>query len=931
MVAPPLLHAIGPVLRKYSFGICRGAKNAPFCQKKRLVPLSRAQLLATFLLACGCGDITGALFPLRASVTVVSPNGGELWTAGSEQVIRWSGQDLQGGLSVALSIDGGETYSAIASDLSASVTTYPWQVPATPTTNALVRVFDAAERTSDTSNSSFTILARPMVQFDDADYSVLESAGEIRVGLSVTAPGPDLSLTYSVGGDADASDHTLTSGVLFVPGTGSSAEIVFDILDDTASEGDETITIQLDSSDLVSIAAPNTLTITILANDQGPITVLAPTPGETWDVGSHQSIAWMSDDTAPVHLFVSLNDGADWSLVAPAQPSSGTFDWLVGDRATTTAIVRAEIANGVASATSGVFTLRMGTLTVTSPDASANWTSNSPQETTWISSDLFGSVNISYSVDAGRTYFPITFGTTDDGTFSFIAPNEDSTQVRLYFEAISEGPTAQSDAFAIRSLATVHYVNSTALGLNDGSSWSNAHTSLVAALDAAAPGEEVWVASGFYDSSISVPEGVAVYGGFSSDGSETERGMRDTAAHRPVLTSALAGGVVVMNSDTVLDGFEVLGGDAPVGGGGVFLSGVTGGKINDVRFVSNQAAEMGGAIESLNSELTVSNCLFEGNSAILAGGAMNISGGSVTITDSVFVTNDTGLRGGALHITDTANVLVDRCEFWGQLCDAGGAAYLDAAATLRVRNSLIYENHGARAGAIHVEGGLTLEGSVVAFNGGTLNGGVLEGPAGISPSIRNSIFVANSDSGDLGADLNAAVSNSVLLQTSGYTDLGGNIHAVPTFRNGPGGDFRPAPASVVIDGADGTVAPVTDLDGNPRRDDAGMPNTHTSAVDIGPYEHQGVTNLRVLSPNGDEVLQSGATLQVTWQLAATSSVSISLSTDGGATFANLATGVPGGPGETMVTLPLETSTECIIRVVEQSGLVDTSDRLFTIQ
>ena len=75
------------------------------------------------------------------------------------------------------------------------------------------------------------------------------------------------------------------------------------------------------------------------------------------------------------------------------------------------------------------------------------------------------------------------------------------------------------------------YVQSTATGSNDGTSWTNAYTDLNIALQAASSGDEIWVAQGIYtpttcsacndsDKSIafSIPSGVEVLGGFPSTG-----------------------------------------------------------------------------------------------------------------------------------------------------------------------------------------------------------------------------------------------------------------------------------------------------------------------------------------------------------------------------------------------------------------------------
>ncbi len=77
--------------------------------------------------------------------------------------------------------------------------------------------------------------------------------------------------------------------------------------------------------------------------------------------------------------------------------------------------------------------------------------------------------------------------------------------------------------------AAIRYVKWNAGGANNGTSWTNAYTSLQSALAAASSGAEIWVAAGTYGPtagtdrtvSFTLKIGVEIYGGFA--GTETLR------------------------------------------------------------------------------------------------------------------------------------------------------------------------------------------------------------------------------------------------------------------------------------------------------------------------------------------------------------------------------------------------------------------------
>lgn len=98
------------------------------------------------------------------------------------------------------------------------------------------------------------------------------------------------------------------------------------------------------------------------------------------------------------------------------------------------------------------------------------------------------------------------------------------------------------------------FVNVNATGLNDGSSWTNAYTSLHDALANVNSGEEIWVASGTYkadatdrtQSFIVNDDDLKLYGGFA--GTETSISQRDVANNETILS-----GDLLSNDNTVID------------------------------------------------------------------------------------------------------------------------------------------------------------------------------------------------------------------------------------------------------------------------------------------------------------------------------------------------------------------------------------------
>ena len=116
--------------------------------------------------------------------------------------------------------------------------------------------------------------------------------------------------------------------------------------------------------------------------------------------------------------------------------------------------------------------------------------------------------------------------------FVFVTVMARLLRVAVLLALVAVRPAALREA---RAQSGVLHVDRGATGAGDGTSWGDAFTDLQAALEAAVPGDEVWVATGVYEA-IQVSEGVSYYGGFA--GGETDLAERDLVSSPTVIDAA---------------------------------------------------------------------------------------------------------------------------------------------------------------------------------------------------------------------------------------------------------------------------------------------------------------------------------------------------------------------------------------------------------
>ncbi len=380
--------------------------------------------------------------------------------------------------------------------------------------------------------------------------------------------------------------------------------------------------------------------------------------------------------------------------------------------------------------------------------------------------------------------------------------------------------------------AAVIYVNAAATGANNGSSWTDAYTSLQPALAAAGSGDEIWVVAGTYRPtstttrgiSFALKNGVGVYGGFL--GTETSRSQRDPAANVTILSGDI--GVAGNSSD---NSYHVVTADSTVTASGV-LDGftITGGNANGAT-----PDDRGAGLLGSSASPTVGHCVFTGNVASGRGGAFRVDGGSAAFQDCTFTGNSAGEAGGAASAGPVTGLTLLRCLIRSNTnSDTNRGGGIDVTNNVAVTDCLIAQN--SNNGVVFFGGGNTLTNTTVTGHAGYGVRAYAD-----SSTIANSILWADA-TGEIFLGISGFLNVSYSDVQGGYTGVG-NINANPNFVNPGAGNWQLGSGSPAVDSGNNAAVPVgvtTDLAGQPRFfDDPAVPDTGSGTppiVDMGAYE-----------------------------------------------------------------------------------------------
>jgi|GEM_PF-2634473 len=331
------------------------------------------------------------------SITVTSPNGGEIWSMNEPHNITWTTTGPVGNVQIHLyrnSPSGPMVYSIAAG--APNTGSLEWTIPPEIATHSDYLIGISQASTGDP------------FDFSDAWFTINGAS------LSITSPNGGETLTM---GQPWQIQWTSTGNISTVhvelyqgnPPNGEPLRVLHGGTPNTGSLWWNPVDIDLTPACNYYLAISDDADgdpwdfsngAFCIENLQESITVTSPNGGENWQVATTQQILWSSVGTfTSFDLHISRNGGSTWTTIETGLPGNYTYrNWTVTSPASTSCRMRVTgyyTGGSVQDASNANFTITdQQTLTVLSPNGGEFWQVNQSYNITWSSSGAVGNVLI---------------------------------------------------------------------------------------------------------------------------------------------------------------------------------------------------------------------------------------------------------------------------------------------------------------------------------------------------------------------------------------------------------------------------------------------------------------------------------------------------------------------------------------------------------
>ena len=344
----------------------------------------------------------------NAQITVIKPNGGENWQAGTQHDITWT-DDITAHVKIEL-FKGGVFNSTIVAN-TFSDGQYPWDIPLglSPGTDYKIKI------TSVDDGSVF--------DFSDGNFSVFAQE------ITVTKPNGGENWQTGTSHDITWTDNIAAQVKidLYKGGTFQST-----IVASTFSDGQYPWDIPLDLTPAadykIKITSVNESTIFDFSDAdftifEQNITVTKPNGGENWQTGTSHDITWTDNIAAQVKIDL-YKGGTFQSTIVASTFSDGQYNWDIPLSITPGSDYKVKITSvadgNVFDFSDADFTIFEQNITVTKPNGGENWQTGTSHDITW-TDNIAAQVKIDL-YKGGTFQSTIVASTFSDGQYNWDIP-----------------------------------------------------------------------------------------------------------------------------------------------------------------------------------------------------------------------------------------------------------------------------------------------------------------------------------------------------------------------------------------------------------------------------------------------------------------------------------------------------------------------------
>ena len=327
--------------------------------------------------------------------SLIVPNGGYNYYPGSVVNIQWIAQNSNL-INIEYSINSGSSWILIIDSLNASLNTYAWTIPNTPSNYCLVKITDLNSNATDVSNNVFTIKVLPSISLLQPNGGEIWTAGDT---TQIMWSGNNLDGNVII---EFTTNNWMTStyvGGVWGWTTGGSYPVTVPFINTSTAKARvrmlEAPTVFDESDTVFSIVFPI-------------FSLISPNGQEQYYPTNLVQIKWFAAGVTNVRLDYSVNNGNTWMNIEQSlNGTTGIYDWIVPNTPSTQCLVRvSDVSNtAIYDISNSLFTIKpLPTIQLNTPIGGETMISGTIHTISWTGNNLTNAVKIYYSVDLGYSW-----------------------------------------------------------------------------------------------------------------------------------------------------------------------------------------------------------------------------------------------------------------------------------------------------------------------------------------------------------------------------------------------------------------------------------------------------------------------------------------------------------------------------------------------